>query len=184
MLPYTTWHSNTEYFSRPAGQEHYRLVAYIAAHFESGTCFADLGTSLGFSALALALNPRHKVLTYDITDLIPKTDARTVNTVPNIERRLENCLAVSALQEIVMCPFIVLDVDPHDGMQEWAMVQVLSSSGYKGVVLADDILLNENMRAFWRWVPQKKLDVTRYGHASGTGLIIFDEIAFDVSLEY
>jgi hypothetical protein len=180
MLRYTAWHANTQYFLRPPGQEHYRLLAHIATQFEDGSCFADLGTLLGFSALALALNPAHRVLTYDIADWIPNGDIPTAKDVPNIERRLQNCLAVQALADIAACPFIVLDVDPHNGMQETAIIQVLMSSQYQGVVLADDIHLNENMRAFWQWVPQKKIDVTRYGHGSGTGIIIFDPASCDV----
>jgi hypothetical protein len=60
--------------------------------------------------------------------------------------------------------------------------QVLMSSGYKGVVLADDIRLNDKMRAFWQWVPLKKFDVTHYGHHSGTGVIVFDAAVCDVAV--
>ena len=184
MRPYTVWHANAPYFMQLPGQEHYRLLAHIANQFGSGVTFADLGTLLGFSALALALNPANRVLTYDIVDRIPDAGILTVKQVANIELRLQNCLSARALPEIADCPFIVMDVDPHDGMQEFAMVQVLMSSGYKGIVLADDIRLNDKMRAFWQWVPLKKFDVTHYGHHSGTGVIVFDATVCDVTVEW
>ena len=182
MRPYTVWHANAPYFMQPPGQEHYRLLAHIANQFESGATFADLGTLLGFSALALALNPANRVLTYDIVDRIPEGGIPTAKQVANIERRLQNCLSARALPEIADCPFIVMDVDPHDGMQEFAFIQVLMSSGYKGLVLADDIRLNDKMRAFWQWVPLRKFDVSHYGHHSGTGVIVFDATVCDVTV--
>ena len=39
----------------------------------------------------------------------------------------------------------------------------------------DDIHLNEQMRVFWENVTDKKIDVTKYGHVTGTGIINFSK---------
>jgi hypothetical protein len=61
------------------------VCSRTANQFESGATFADLGALLGFSALALALNPAHRVLTYDIVERIPDAGIPTAKRVANIE---------------------------------------------------------------------------------------------------
>jgi hypothetical protein len=72
-------------------------------------------------------------------------------------------------------PFIFIDVDPHDGIQETKMIQKLVDKKYKGYVLLDDIHLNQAMQNFWDSIPVtvRKVDLTEIGHWSGTGLLIF-----------
>ena len=38
------------------------------------------------------------------------------------------------------------------------------------------------MQDFWEWVDLKKYDISKYGHWSGTGVIVFDETSYDVSI--
>ena len=169
LVGFTKWHPFTQYFELPPGEEHYKLLAHIALKYNDVT-LADIGTFLGFSALALSINPNNKVITYDIEEHIPNMIASAKN-ISNIEFRIKNL--IESPEELKMCPFIFFDVDPHDGIQELNFVKALIKCGYKGTVMFDDIYLNDSMRSFWNWVYVPKVDVTKYGHHSGTGIAYF-----------
>lgn len=160
------------FYRQPAGKEHYRLLEVLASKLKHGVV-VDLGTLYGLSALALSSNPRLEVWTYDITNHIP-ADA-SIRLIPNISFRLKNGL--HAIPDFVeRTGLIVLDVDPHDGIQEKQCVDLLVQHGYKGMLVCDDIHLNDAMEAWWNAVELPKRDVTHEGHHSGTGIIYFDGI--------
>ena len=71
LYPYITWHENSRYFDLEAGKEHYRLLAWLSLQLEKNEIVYDIGTYLGFSAIALSYNRTCKVKTYDITCSIP-----------------------------------------------------------------------------------------------------------------
>lgn len=148
--------------------EHYRLLTYLSRIYD-GVTFIDAGTYNGFSALALAQNKKNKVITYDIE---PK-NIPFFKEYSNIEfRQLD--INEEADEVIKASPLILLDVDPHDGVQEVIFYAKLQTMGYKGYLLCDDINLNPGMRKFWGSVTDnKKHDLTEFGHHSGTGLIEF-----------
>ena len=83
-------------------------------------------------------------------------------------------------------PLLFLDVDPHDGLQEINIIQALLTIGYTGIIVCDDIHLNEQMEDWWSvkmptFFPQlKQVDLTKYGHWSGTGAIVFDSSKYDI----
>lgn len=158
-----------QYFDQPAGKEHYRLLEQLAAE-ESGVV-VDVGTLYGSSALALSSNPDVHVWSYDIVSHIPE-DA-LIRSTPNISFYLKN--GIDAVPDFVdKTKLIVLDVDPHDGEQEKAFFEQLVKYGYKGRVVCDDIHLNTAMMTWWDSVSQRKEDVTKEGHWSGTGIVYFD----------
>ena len=69
---------------------------------------------------------------------------------------------------------VILDVDPHDGVQEAALVAALDEAGWAGIMLCDDIVLRDGMKDFWAKIPQaRKWDVTEIGHSTGSGIIGF-----------
>jgi predicted O-methyltransferase YrrM len=71
---------------------------------------------------------------------------------------------------------IFIDVDPHDGIQETKMIGKLIEKQYKGIVLLDDIRLNQDMYDMWTSIPlsdEQKIDMTSFGHYSGTGMLLF-----------
>ena len=71
---------------------------------------------------------------------------------------------------------IMLDVDPHDGVQEEEMFEWLEDKGWKGLVLLDDIGPQwPEIEDFWNRITYPKINVTEVGHMSGTGLVNFDE---------
>ena len=65
-----------------------------------------------------------------------------------------------------------LDVN-HDGKFEKIFYEHLKEINYKGLILCDDIYLNEPMKRWWNDIEEEKYDLTYKGHWSGTGLIYF-----------
>ena len=163
------------YFDEPAGREHYRLLEKLSAESAPGSVLVDVGTLHGSSALALAANPAVEVWSYDISSHIPAADrgGAAMRATPNISWRLQN--GIAAIPEFAgRTSLILLDVDPHDGVQELEFFAGLARAGYRGRVVCDDIHLNEAMRAWWAGVTQRKEDWTAQGHWSGTGIVYFD----------
>lgn len=162
------------YFMAGVGREHYNLLAHLTSQLPDGSTVVDIGTLNGSSALALSSNPNIKVISYDIVNNLPDPDkANSILHVPNIEYRLKD--GIQDMKEYIdTAPLIFLDVDPHDGVQEKRFFELLIENNYKGIVVCDDIHLNADMDALWDWIPKPKIDVTKYGHWSGTGIVLFD----------
>lgn len=175
---YTKWHDFHRYFVLGAGQEHYKLLAMLSAQCAPGETIYDIGTHVGFSALAMAYNDNVKVVSYDLTDHFPQKDVLTAKDTFNIDIRFKNCL--EDIAEIAKSPLVFLDVDPHDGIQEKEIVTALAAAGFRGILVCDDIYKSEEMRNWWASVYHKKYDVSRFGHWSGTGIIVFDYSEYDV----
>jgi hypothetical protein len=166
--------------ARP-GLEHHALLSFLARQLPDGALAVDLGTLVGASALALAHGLQSgTVVTYDIRDNIPR-GIPTVRDVPNIECRIRD--GVADVAAYLDASLILLDVDPHDGVQERDLIERLIGAGFRGVVVCDDIYVNPAMTAFWNWVPLEKHDVTRFGHGSGTGIVVFDRNTIAVAIE-
>ena len=143
--------------------EHYKLLAYIS-HMYNNTTIYDIGSYLGYSAVALSMNQTNQVVSYDIDWFIK------VGRPHNVEFRVGDCFKDPLL---LKSPFIVVDVDPHNGMWEKQFVEYLEKNEYKGNVFFDDIHLNEGMQKFWDELKQPKDDLTEFGHWSGSGLVYF-----------
>lgn len=188
MYEYIEWSKEMyDFFKEQAGKEHYKLISFIAKQFPDGSVFVDVGTAHGHSAIALTSNNKSKVITYDLIDRFirenPTPYKKTIKNHPRIDFRVKNCLEAKEFDEVKKSPLIFLDVDPHDGNQERIIVNMLKMADYKGVILCDDIHLNEGMRKWWNnEIPNgiKKMDLTKYGHWSGTGALIFDTSFIDI----
>jgi len=68
--------------------------------------------------------------------------------------------------------FIFFDVD-HNGSFERIFYEHLKKIKYKGLLMCDDIHLNEPMKNWWNNIKEDKYDLTDKGHWSGTGLVHF-----------
>lgn len=179
-----------QFFNESPGKEHYKLIAFLAKQFPQDSLFIDIGTAEGHSAAALTANPTARVITYDLLDRIRSTPGTfgkgTICNHPRIDYRIKNCLSESEYMNLQKCSFIFLDVDPHDGSQEAQIVNMLQCIRFRGIVLCDDIHLNDGMKNWWmnRIPPEvKKLDLTAYGHWSGTGALIFDPTFADIRID-
>lgn len=153
------------HFRGEPGQEAYMLYAQLAKELpRKRPKISDLGTYQGLSALALSFRPRANVYSYDIdlsyNIVSPKTNIHFIegDVFDNIDKIIDSDL-------------ILVDLDPHDGIQEKRFLDILEDEYYDGISVWDDIHLNVGMKNFWHKVKLKKEDVTSIGHHSGTGII-------------
>lgn len=178
-LDYSQFASMGPEFNGAPGTEHYRLLSYLSTQFNNSTII-DIGTHRGSSALALSYNPTNTVYTFDIVD---KIENEFIRSRENIRFSLDNLFEDPSKWEatILSAPFIVLDVDPHNGSMEIDMYNYLKRIGYNGFIVCDDIWHFKEMRDnFWYKIPyEQRYDVTDLGHWSGTGIFTFNpEITF------
>jgi hypothetical protein len=148
--------------NQPAGVEHYRLMCLMSTWFDNTTLY-ELGTWIGAGTICMAYNKTNKVVSYDINYIVD------LERQPNMEFRVGD---FSTDKELLKSPFLFIDVT-HDGLLENKIYQYLIDNDYKGLTVWDDIDLNPEMREFWKNVRHDKRDITKYGHYSGTGAIIF-----------
>lgn len=155
------------FFNEKAGREHYQLISWVASQF-AGQKIMDIGTHYGNSSLAMAADPSADVISYDIVDV-----KRLYNPPTNCQYKIgdfrEDPVTLTS-------PFIFIDVDPHDGIQEKDFHDWFLANNYKGITLWDDIHCNTQMSVWWSKVDGaniKKVDLTEIGHWSGTGMIIY-----------
>ena len=161
-----------EFFGK-SGKEHYRLLSYFSTLY-SNVNIVDIGTHMGNSSLALSFNPSNTIHTFDI---INKNIDPLIRNRKNIVFHIDNILQNPEYNELLLsCPFIFLDIDPHNGVMEYEFYLYLKSIGYKGFLICDDIWYFKGMRDhFWLKIDSDiKYDLTEYGHFSGTGIILFD----------
>lgn len=164
---------NEGFFSRPAGVEHYRLLAWISGLFNNVT-ITEIGTLDGMGLTALCHNPTNKVVSWDIKDCAWKG-----SVPPNGERKI---VYEGYFDEVLKSPIIFYD-GAHEGKDEEEFIGMLVASGWKGVLVLDDIHLNKEMEKLWADClgdyfnfpgTFKKEDWTDIGHACGTGIIFFE----------
>ena len=164
--------ADRRYFMDAPGQEHYALLEWIGARFPEKTII-DIGTYRGASALSLVASGRSPVITIDCYDHASPLLA----DVPGIARILDDAVdwldTVEAAEIVPECPVIVLDV-LHDGWTERHVYRALEEMGFRGILLLDDIYLNDPMKRFWNEIDRPKLDLSRIGHHTGTGAVLFD----------
>ncbi len=153
------------YFLNTDFVEHYQLLAYLSTRFNDATLF-DIGTLKGYSALALSFNPVNRVISYDINDF---KEILKPEKLANIEYRIGNALQDP---ELVSSPLILLDTE-HNGVFENQVYSFLKQNHYKGLLVLDEIDLNDAMKRFWHAIDLPKEDLTDIGHWSGTGIVNF-----------
>lgn len=160
------WSDDGKLVNESPGNQHYKLLAYISKEV-APKLVLEIGTRWGVSAAALATNPVVRVVTCDLCDQTKE------ETLPeNVTFILRDGFDV--IDEYVHeADLIFMDVDPHDGVQERKMIDKLTQLEYKGVLILDDINLNESMQTLWNSITQDKLDISPVGHYSGTGIVFF-----------
>ena len=80
--------------------------------------------------------------------------------------------ALEDREALLTAPLILLDT-AHDGVFEQQIYDMLDAAGYEGLLLLDDIYLNDAMQDFWHRIGRETYDLTPIGHWSGTGLVRF-----------
>jgi len=194
LYKYIDWNTgHFRHFTDKAGIEHYKLLSYLVKQFPQQTIIGDIGSASGHSAIALSANPNVAVISYDIMDHFARFADQhmgklTMKDHPRVYFRLANCLEPNEITIIKNLPFLFLDIDPHDGIQEINIISELIKVGFAGIIVCDDIHLNAQMEDWWSvkmpaFFPQlKRVDLTKYGHWSGTGAIVFDSSKYDITI--
>jgi hypothetical protein len=180
---YLTWNPQyLQFFLQKAGQEVYKLLGFISMH--SSGVITDIGTQFGSSALALSLNNQVTVETYDKFKHIPDNNqVQTISNKPNITYKILS--AQSIMSKVAESNVIYLDITTVDGLEEIKIMKKLQELNFQGILIIDDIKLSEVMENVWNNVPKelKKLDVTEFGHWSGTGIVVYNPTNIDVNIE-
>lgn len=159
--------------------EHYRLLAAIVKLLQP-TTVVEIGTYQGLSALALMkfLPPKGSITTFDIvrwgdvptTCLIEDdfTDKRLRQELGN----LADPIVFDRHRQLIEQTDLLFVDAPKDGVFERRFLQNLETieSQRPLVVVFDDIRV-WNMLSVWHHIGRPKIDITSFGHWSGTGLV-------------
>jgi hypothetical protein len=156
-----------DYYMMPSSKEHYRLLSYLSTLFED-TKFVDVGTLKGCSALALSTNYSNRVYSFNVSNQLQ------LKSIPkNIDFIIDNVISGNYDTILLDSKLILLDTF-HDGVFEKQFLDYLINLGYKGILLLDDIHLNNEMHNFWESITLEKQDITKLGHVTGTGVVFFE----------
>ena len=175
------------------GIEHYKLFMAISMQLKN-VSILEIGTHNGNSAIALSYGNfagnNIKIDTYDIIDLLQECSRNFFNKY-NINYKLENLFDINVREtnkdKILSYDIIFIDIDPHEGILEYEMLNWLKDNKYEGLIFFDDIHLGlghiannyrateHSMNDFWGKINDEiKKDLTYIGHHSGTGMVCFN----------
>ena len=182
VTQYASWHqTDAQYLLQPAGSEPYRLLAYLGSILPPNSRAACISTKTGMSALAMVASGASdlSVHCYGQSD-IPE-DALSARNVSNVE--IHDCQWHAALRDIADMQLVVIDIEPHGGSQEGAIVQALKSAGFAGIIVLDGIHLNSAMNDTWKSFAQSipSIDATPVGHWTGTGVLLLSSTNYSLA---
>jgi hypothetical protein len=158
---------NKQYFLNVAGQEHYRLLAYLSLNSFSNE-FIDIGTFKGCSALSFSMNSNVVVNTFNIVNEMDLN-----NPPKNINFLIDDVTKSEYKENILSSKIVFLDT-LHDGVFERIFMKYLDEIQYKGVLILDDIHYFFELKTLWSEIDKEKYDITDIGHWSGTGLVYYN----------
>jgi hypothetical protein len=159
--------------------EHYKLLTALIQLLRPKTV-VEIGTATGMSALAMkmALPQDAKIVTFDVFtwQQYPRAVLQAEDFLDGrLEQRSDDLSTPAGWQRnaelLRRAEFILLDAK-HDGVQERNFLRGFDEVGLDShpIVMFDDIRLWE-MLAVWQEIDRPKLDLTSFGHWSGTGLV-------------
>ncbi len=158
--------------------EHYRLLAALIDILQPGLVIT-IGTSTGASILSIKDNlpANGKIITYDTTSWSQRSDCGLVET--DFDMQLQQKLVdlsdpVQAQSEqglLEQADIIIIENsrDEHQVRDYCELLDILSFNKPPLVVLDDTRVVP--MLKTWRAISHPKLDLTSFGHWTGTGLI-------------
>lgn len=159
--------------------EHYKLLIALIALLAPKTVI-EIGTAAGMSSLAmkLALPEDGRIVTFDVFPWqeYPRAVLREDDFADGrLEQRADDLSVPAGWQKnaelLRSAEFIFVDAK-HDGVQERNFLRGFDEVGLDSgpIVMFDDIRL-WMMLSFWQEIERPKLDLTSFGHWSGTGLV-------------
>ncbi|ADU38164.1 O-methyltransferase [Variovorax paradoxus] len=159
--------------------EHYRLLAALVRTLKPKTVI-EIGTFTGMGTLALAqdLQPSGTLTTFDLlawnsfadTWLAPADFSE--GRVRQVLHDISTPGGIEPHRALFESADLIFVDGPKDGRTEADILVNLSTLNLsRNVVVVFDDIRVVNMIDIWRRVAQPKLDLTSFGHWSGTGLI-------------
>jgi len=159
--------------------EHYKLLAGLVAA-QQPRRVVEVGTAQGWSALAMqgSLPPGSELITFDIapwTDFgntaLRASDFESGNLRQMLGDLSDKAFFSQCAELLSGCDLLFVDA-PKDGVFEPAFLERLSTIELppNALVVFDDVRLR-NMLNVWREIKRPKLDLTSFGHWTGTGLV-------------
>lgn len=158
--------------------EHYRLLAALIEVVQP-TSVVEIGTYTGLSALTIlsVLPPGGRLVSFDVVpwNEVPFTALRSDDFGEAFEQRIDDLSESDTFgrhRELLREADLVFVDGPKDRRFERAFLSMLLPTirGRGAIVVLDDIRVLEMVNV-WEWIPAPKLDVTSFGHWSGTGLV-------------
>lgn len=158
--------------------EHYKLLAGLV-QLTQPTLVVEVGTATGLSALALKryLPEGSRIVTFDV---VPWSEyPEHVLVEADFDERLEQVIADLSVLSVAhdhaallgQADLIFVDA-AKDGAMEAKFLDNFCTVGLEpGALLVFDDIRLMNMISIWRQLQMSKLDVTSFGHWSGTGLV-------------
>jgi predicted O-methyltransferase YrrM len=143
-----------------AGEPYYNYIDMSKA--KDNQTIIDIGTYRGFSAFAFGYNKTNEVHSFDIADY------REIEFPNNVKFHERGALQIPK-ELIKKANIILLDVDPHDGVQEFPIFEYLIECGFKGTLIIDDVMFNEGMEKFYDSIQYNKY--LCFWHHTGTGIV-------------
>lgn len=159
--------------------EHYRLLAGLVEVLKP-RIIIEIGTATGLSALAL----KHKlradglIVTFDLVPWAVYPDGVLVsadfadNRLKQIVGDLTDFTIASQFQDLLRAADLIFVDAAKDGAMEVQLLRNFTKLGLKeGAWLLFDDIRMLTMISIWREISMPKLDLTSFGHWSGTGLV-------------
>jgi predicted O-methyltransferase YrrM len=164
--------------------EHYKLLAALVKVMGAKRV-VEVGTYQGLGTLALmqSLPPDGSLATFDI---VPYADVEghVLRQEDFEDGRLTQVIAdittddgFAENQHLLRGADLIFADAAKDGQQERVFLRRFEEVGFTGtpVVVFDDIRVY-NMLQIWREIARPKLDITSFGHWSGTGLVDYSGV--------
>lgn len=169
--------SDQDSLSKTPG-EHYQIISKLVQKLSIKNAL-EIGTFRGLGTLSIAVMLRNQGKTFT-NDLLPWSDFDSVLSEElivdlGIVQKLEDFSDITnqaKFEEICgMVDFLFLD-GPKDGEFEYKILKLISTMKQsKAKYLFIDDIKFENMIPLWRSIDSPKLDITSFGHWSGSGLV-------------
>lgn len=160
--------------------EHYKLLAGLVKTLEARS-IVEIGTATGLSALTMLLElpAGGRLTTFDVVPWPEYVDGTALVEADFADGRLMQVLddlqspsVVEKHRELLEGADLIFIDAAKDGTMEQRFIDNLKPLRFRRspIFMFDDIRV-WNMLAIWRGLDRPKLDLTSFGHWSGTGLV-------------
>lgn len=170
------------FFNVKSGIQEYKLYSYLTTFFNNAIIL-DLGTINGNTAIALSHNETNQVISYDEVNSIDHNN-HIIYSKPNVKFNIGNVLYDLNEELISKIKMVVIDMDYYRSFTNIKMIETvinkLNYYNYSGLIILDDITnypiseIKHVINEFWNKIEYKKYDFTKYGHWTGTGIIMIN----------